>query len=90
MQLNKKKYYVDFVLRDVALLGDCDEGCKTLSELLGWGKDLEEMVTREHARIDGKEKGSSSKVPEKPQTSAKQSKKDTTKQLKKNTDRKPT
>ncbi|XP_066913247.1 NAD-dependent protein deacetylase sirtuin-2-like [Clytia hemisphaerica] len=30
--------------RDVALLGDCDEGCSKLSELLGWKDDLERLM----------------------------------------------
>ncbi|CAH1261878.1 SIRT2 [Branchiostoma lanceolatum] len=38
--------------RDVAWLGDCDDGCKALAELLGWKEELEELVHREHARIE--------------------------------------
>jgi len=30
--------------RDVALLGDCDEGCEALAEALGWKEELEKMV----------------------------------------------
>lgn len=30
--------------RDVAWLGDCDEGCHHLANVLGWGKELENMV----------------------------------------------
>ncbi|XP_042224947.1 NAD-dependent protein deacetylase sirtuin-2-like isoform X2 [Homarus americanus] len=30
--------------RDVALLGDCDDGCKTFAEMLGWKEDLEKLV----------------------------------------------
>lgn len=38
--------------RDVAWLGDCDEGCLALAELLGWKKELQELVRKEHAAID--------------------------------------
>lgn len=38
--------------RDVAWIGDCDEGCLALAELLGWKKELEELVKKEHAAID--------------------------------------
>ncbi|XP_019640900.1 PREDICTED: NAD-dependent protein deacetylase sirtuin-2-like isoform X2 [Branchiostoma belcheri] len=38
--------------RDVAWLGDCDDGCKALAELLGWKEELEELVNKEHARIE--------------------------------------
>uniref|UniRef100_A0A8C6Y9Q8 NAD-dependent protein deacetylase n=1 Tax=Naja naja TaxID=35670 RepID=A0A8C6Y9Q8_NAJNA len=37
---------------DVAWLGDCDEGCLALAELLGWKKELEELVQKEHAIIE--------------------------------------
>lgn len=30
--------------RDVAWLGDCDEGCHHLAKILGWGEQLEKMV----------------------------------------------
>jgi len=30
--------------RDVAWLGDCDEGCKALAEALGWKEDLENLA----------------------------------------------
>ncbi|XP_067317104.1 NAD-dependent protein deacetylase sirtuin-2-like isoform X1 [Anolis sagrei] len=40
--------------RDVAWLGDCDDGCYALAELLGWKKELEDLVKREHASIDAK------------------------------------
>ena len=30
--------------RDVAWLGDCDQGCRELAEGLGWGEELEEML----------------------------------------------
>uniref|UniRef100_A0A6J0T628 NAD-dependent protein deacetylase sirtuin-2 n=1 Tax=Pogona vitticeps TaxID=103695 RepID=A0A6J0T628_9SAUR len=49
MDFDSEKAY-----RDVAQLGDCDEGCLALAELLGWKKELEELVKREHAAIDAK------------------------------------
>ena len=30
--------------RDVAWLGDCDQGCREMAEGLGWGEELEEMM----------------------------------------------
>jgi hypothetical protein len=30
--------------RDVLFLGDCDDGCRRLAGLLGWGEELEAMV----------------------------------------------
>lgn len=45
----------DKAYRDVAHLSTCDDGCMTLAELLGWKKELEEMVKREHALIDSKD-----------------------------------
>uniref|UniRef100_A0A8C5KH64 NAD-dependent protein deacetylase n=1 Tax=Jaculus jaculus TaxID=51337 RepID=A0A8C5KH64_JACJA len=47
MDFDSKKAY-----RDVAYLGDCDQGCLALADLLGWKKELEELVRREHASID--------------------------------------
>ncbi|KAM4643480.1 NAD-dependent protein deacetylase sirtuin-2 isoform 2-T3 [Amazona ochrocephala] len=44
----------DKAYRDVAWLGDCDKGCLELAELLGWKKELEELVRKEHAAIDAK------------------------------------
>ncbi|KAM8793979.1 NAD-dependent protein deacetylase sirtuin-2 [Eudromia elegans] len=44
----------DKAYRDVAWLGDCDEGCLALAELLGWKEELQELVRREHAAIDAK------------------------------------
>ncbi|KAM6032702.1 NAD-dependent protein deacetylase sirtuin-2 [Theristicus caerulescens] len=44
----------DKAYRDVAWLGECDAGCLALAELLGWKKELEELVRREHAAIDAK------------------------------------
>ncbi|XP_062996016.1 NAD-dependent protein deacetylase sirtuin-2 [Elgaria multicarinata webbii] len=49
MNFDSEKAY-----RDVAWLGDCDEGCLALAELLGWKKELEELVKKEHAAIDAK------------------------------------
>lgn len=39
----------------MAHLSTCDDGCMALAELLGWKEDLEQMVKREHALIDGKD-----------------------------------
>ncbi|KAK2088387.1 NAD-dependent protein deacetylase sirtuin-2 [Saguinus oedipus] len=47
MDFDSKKAY-----RDVAWLGDCEQGCLALAELLGWKKELEDLVRREHAIID--------------------------------------
>ncbi|XP_004715820.1 NAD-dependent protein deacetylase sirtuin-2 isoform X2 [Echinops telfairi] len=47
MDFDSKKAY-----RDVAWLGDCDQGCLALADLLGWKKELEELVQKEHAAID--------------------------------------
>ncbi|XP_040977821.1 NAD-dependent protein deacetylase sirtuin-2 [Aquila chrysaetos chrysaetos] len=44
----------DKAYRDVAWLGEWDAGCLALAELLGWKKELEELVRREHAAIDTK------------------------------------
>ncbi|CAG9789075.1 unnamed protein product [Diatraea saccharalis] len=38
--------------RDVALLGDCDDGCQVLADRLGWGDELRALVAREHERLD--------------------------------------
>ncbi|KAJ3206940.1 NAD-dependent protein deacetylase sirtuin-2 [Dinochytrium kinnereticum] len=37
--------------RDAVFLGDCDEGCRKLAELLGFGSELEELMSFEHGRI---------------------------------------
>uniref|UniRef100_A0A452R5T8 NAD-dependent protein deacetylase sirtuin-2 n=1 Tax=Ursus americanus TaxID=9643 RepID=A0A452R5T8_URSAM len=47
MDFDSKKAY-----RDVAWLGDCDQGCLALADLLGWKKELEDLVRKEHANID--------------------------------------
>lgn len=54
----------DKAYRDVAHISTCDEGCLALADLLGWKAELEELVKKEHARIDSedkKEKASGSK-----------------------------
>ncbi|KAI8486640.1 NAD-dependent protein deacetylase sirtuin-2 [Branchiostoma belcheri] len=60
--------------RDVAWLGDCDDGCKALAELLGWKEELEELVHREHARIEAQieedKKTAAKRVPAKGQAVA--------------------
>ncbi|KAM9320830.1 NAD-dependent protein deacetylase sirtuin-2 [Gastrophryne carolinensis] len=57
----------DKAYRDVAWLGDCDQGCLELAELLGWKAELEELVKKEHEAIDAasKKTESSSKPEEK-------------------------
>ncbi|XP_038206833.1 NAD-dependent protein deacetylase sirtuin-2-like isoform X2 [Zerene cesonia] len=39
-------------VRDVARLGDCDEGCQDLADRLGWGEELRALVAREHERLE--------------------------------------
>nr|CAD7430035.1 unnamed protein product [Timema monikensis] len=39
-------------VRDVAWLGDCDEGCQLLAEKLGWGAELKQLVESENKKID--------------------------------------
>ncbi|XP_068619009.1 NAD-dependent protein deacetylase sirtuin-2 [Battus philenor] len=39
-------------VRDVAQLGDCDDGCRDLAQRLGWGEELLALVTREHERLE--------------------------------------
>ncbi|KAM6958648.1 NAD-dependent protein deacetylase sirtuin-2 [Aplochiton taeniatus] len=46
----------DKAYRDVAEISSCDGGCLELAALLGWKAELEEMVTREHAKIDSRDK----------------------------------
>ncbi|GCB79667.1 hypothetical protein scyTo_0017932 [Scyliorhinus torazame] len=43
--------------RDVAYVGSCDDCCIALADLLGWKEELEGVVKKEHALIDGKTKG---------------------------------
>ncbi|XP_060536684.1 NAD-dependent protein deacetylase sirtuin-2 [Cylas formicarius] len=38
--------------RDVAWIGECDDGCQLLADKLGWGAELGELVKREHKIID--------------------------------------
>ncbi|KAL0972792.1 hypothetical protein UPYG_G00194820 [Umbra pygmaea] len=40
--------------RDVAHISTCDDGCLELADLLGWKVELEEVVKREHEKIDSK------------------------------------
>ncbi|OCT91650.1 hypothetical protein XELAEV_18014709mg [Xenopus laevis] len=47
MDFDSEKAY-----RDVAWLGDCDDGCLALADFLGWKAELEELVKKEHAAID--------------------------------------
>ncbi|XP_030074943.1 NAD-dependent protein deacetylase sirtuin-2 isoform X2 [Microcaecilia unicolor] len=49
MDFDSEKAY-----RDVAWLGNCDDGCMALADLLGWKKELEDLVKKEHAAIDAK------------------------------------
>ncbi|CAK1552338.1 unnamed protein product [Leptosia nina] len=39
-------------VRDVARLGDCDDGCQDLADRLGWGDELRALVAREHERLE--------------------------------------
>jgi NAD-dependent deacetylase sirtuin 2 len=34
---------------------NCDDGCRDLADMLGWKAELEEMVAREHAKLDGQQ-----------------------------------
>ncbi|KAF4524092.1 hypothetical protein B566_EDAN007675, partial [Ephemera danica] len=47
--------------RDIAWLGDCDEGCVKLADLLGWNDELKKLVSEEHQRIDEETKKEKSK-----------------------------
>ncbi|CAH1126649.1 unnamed protein product [Ceutorhynchus assimilis] len=38
--------------RDVAWIGDCDDGCQLLADKLGWGDELKALVKAEHEKID--------------------------------------
>ncbi|XP_055556086.1 LOW QUALITY PROTEIN: NAD-dependent protein deacetylase sirtuin-2 [Falco cherrug] len=57
MDFDSEKAY-----RDVAWLGECDAGCLALADLLGWKKELEELVKKEHAAIDAKARGGRGKA----------------------------
>ncbi|KAG1172581.1 hypothetical protein G6F70_003323 [Rhizopus microsporus] len=37
--------------RDVAYLGNCDEGVQKLAELLGWDKDLDRLIVKGHKKL---------------------------------------
>ncbi|KAJ3108468.1 NAD-dependent protein deacetylase sirtuin-2 [Phlyctochytrium planicorne] len=56
-------------LRDALFLGDCDDGCAKLAELLGFGEELDKLVQNEHDRIE-KEWEIASKPDDAPLTSA--------------------
>ncbi|XP_077630050.1 NAD-dependent protein deacetylase sirtuin-2 [Crocuta crocuta] len=58
MDFDSKKAY-----RDVAWLGDCDQGCLALADLLGWKKELEDLVRKEHASIDAQQAGAGNPNP---------------------------
>ncbi|XP_028320270.1 NAD-dependent protein deacetylase sirtuin-2 [Gouania willdenowi] len=45
----------DKAYRDVAYISTCDDGCLALADLLGWKAELEELVKKEHARIDSED-----------------------------------
>ncbi|KAJ8674253.1 hypothetical protein QAD02_005515 [Eretmocerus hayati] len=44
--------------RDVAWLGDCDEGCQLFAEKLGWGDELKDLISKEHEKLDAEIKKS--------------------------------
>ncbi|XP_072930108.1 NAD-dependent protein deacetylase sirtuin-2-like [Epargyreus clarus] len=39
-------------VRDVARLGDCDDGCQDVADRLGWGDELRALVATEHKRLE--------------------------------------
>ncbi|XP_041969747.1 NAD-dependent protein deacetylase sirtuin-2 [Aricia agestis] len=39
-------------VRDVARLGDCDDGCQDLADRLGWGDELRLLVANEEKRLE--------------------------------------
>ncbi|KPP65572.1 Sirtuin 2 (silent mating type information regulation 2) 2-like [Scleropages formosus] len=57
MDFDSEKAY-----RDVAYISTCDEGCMALAEFLGWKAELEDLVKREHALIDSKDKQDKAKL----------------------------
>uniref|UniRef100_A0A1B0CAF4 NAD-dependent protein deacetylase n=1 Tax=Lutzomyia longipalpis TaxID=7200 RepID=A0A1B0CAF4_LUTLO len=59
--------------RDVAWLGDCDDGVQAIADQLGFGDELRDLVKREHARIDAE----STEEPKKPAQPSKEPKKET-------------
>lgn len=42
----------DDAVRDVARLGDCDDGCQDLADRLGWGDELRAMIARDYERLE--------------------------------------
>ncbi|XP_067101903.1 NAD-dependent protein deacetylase sirtuin-2 [Osmerus mordax] len=46
----------DKAYRDVAHISTCDDGCLALADFLGWKEELQELVKKEHARIDSQDK----------------------------------
>ncbi|KAJ7990184.1 hypothetical protein DPEC_G00297680 [Dallia pectoralis] len=61
MDFDSEKAY-----RDVVHISTCDDGCLALADLLGWRVELEELVKREHEKIDskgGEENANQSTVP---------------------------
>jgi len=44
--------FSDKSTRDIAWLGDCDDGCQLMADKLGWGDELRDLVKQEHTRID--------------------------------------
>lgn len=38
--------------RDVAYIGDCDDGCKDLAKKLGWESELNELIESEYKRLE--------------------------------------
>uniref|UniRef100_A0A1B0GML5 Deacetylase sirtuin-type domain-containing protein n=1 Tax=Phlebotomus papatasi TaxID=29031 RepID=A0A1B0GML5_PHLPP len=42
--------------RDVAWLGDCDDGVQAIADRLGFGDELRDLVKKEHQRIDAETK----------------------------------
>lgn len=50
--------------RDVAYLGDCDEGIEKLANLLGWEKDLEKLYKKGNEKLKAIWKLEQESVPE--------------------------
>lgn len=40
--------------RDIAFIGDCDDGVYALADGLGWGDELRDIVKKEHTKLDHK------------------------------------
>lgn len=45
-------YGRDDNIRDVAYIGDCDDGVYAVADALGWGDELRELVKSEHKRLN--------------------------------------